>query len=678
MIELALPAGNLENALVAFKNGADAVYFGMKMFSARKGAVNFSLEDLRKIRAFSKENNKKIYVTVNTLVDDSSLPDAYKLLEDIARYNPDGIIIQDLGLVELVRKEFPSLPLHGSTQLAVHNISGVREMQDLGFERVVLSRELSLKEIEKIRSSCPDIELKVFIHGAMCYGFSGLCMASRHKTGRSANEGACAQVCRTWFHDKESGRAFYPFSLKDLEIAENIIALDEMGIDSAKVEGRLKGNEYVAQTARLYRSILDGKRNLENNQHFTFARARGTGFLNYNGPGHEILTTGDYTGHLGQKVAFVKGQEGRRVSLELLDSIKSRDGLMYLKRNKEGLLESVRFSANLLMEDIIVLPDFDKLEKGEAIYKVSDSSLNEKKIKDNLIPVKELLKAKIVVEKDKLVVKSTVLEKIYPVEVESSEKDRGRSELERIFSQSGDSNYQLSPIEIINETGYGNFFIRSSTLKEIRRDYLKQLDDLPKTERNYEIRPFQEGKSFLLPERALLSDRYTPWCLEGKVINGIRYITLPPVIYEEEGFYEKLEHSLSYITEPVLIGLNNIGQLRFAKTHKDYKYFADIYLYLSNRESARLVKEELASTLVGGYLWMEREDFIAPWPFEPTIVRNFTSPSFISRACYRHDGLGLDCLNCKREHVFIAEQNGEEYEVYVKDCQSVITPMKRK
>ena len=226
MIELALPAGKLENGIVAFKRGADAIYFGLKEFSARKGAGNFSLEDLSKINKLAKDNNKKYYITINTLVDDLELERAYELLKLIEPYKPDGIIVQDLGIINLIKKEFSTLPLHGSTQLAVHTINGVKELKALGFERVVLSRELTLKEIEEIRKACPDIELKVFIHGALCYGFSGLCMASHIITGRSANEGECAQICRTYFKDKESGENIYPFSLCDMRAGELVKRLD--------------------------------------------------------------------------------------------------------------------------------------------------------------------------------------------------------------------------------------------------------------------------------------------------------------------------------------------------------------------------------------------------------------------------------------------------------------------
>ena len=176
--ELAIPAGSLQCALYAFKGGADAVYFGLKNFSARKGAVNFSFEDVRKIKALCLAENRKFYVTLNTLVSDSEMAEVIPLLRQLEYLQPDGVIVQDLGIAKVMREHFPSLPLHGSTQLAVHTIDGVKQLQELGFSRVVLSRELSFEEIRAIREACPNVELKVFIHGALCYGFSGLCMAS--------------------------------------------------------------------------------------------------------------------------------------------------------------------------------------------------------------------------------------------------------------------------------------------------------------------------------------------------------------------------------------------------------------------------------------------------------------------------------------------------------------------
>ena len=149
--ELALPAGSLQCALYAFKGGADAVYFGLKSFSARKGAVNFSFEDVRKIKEYCRQNSKKFYVTLNTLVKNSEMEDVVLLLRQLEYLQPDGIIVQDLGIAHIMRQQFPTLPLHGSTQLAVHTVNGVKELQALGFSRVVLSRELSFEEIKPIR-----------------------------------------------------------------------------------------------------------------------------------------------------------------------------------------------------------------------------------------------------------------------------------------------------------------------------------------------------------------------------------------------------------------------------------------------------------------------------------------------------------------------------------------------
>ena len=345
MIELALPAGSLSGALTALQNGADAVYFGLKDFSARKGAVNFSEEDLSKIRRYSLENNKKTYITINTLIDDESMPSLIDTLDMVEFYGTDGIIVQDLGVADIVRKYYPSIPLHASTQLAVHTTQGVKVLQDLGFERVVLSRELNLKEIEKIRRDCPDIEIKAFIHGALCYGFSGLCSASAIKCHRSANGGECAQICRSWFTDEETGKKGYFFSMEDMDAGEEILALDRMGIDSAKVEGRLKSPEYYAYVARYYRGILDRgyvDEKERENAAVTFLRKSGDGYLNYKKDRPSLLS-GGYPGHMGVRVGRIVKEEGNIRTIESEVNIESHDGLQYFTLDKNSLPVSEKF-----------------------------------------------------------------------------------------------------------------------------------------------------------------------------------------------------------------------------------------------------------------------------------------------------------------------------------------------
>ena len=676
MIELAIPAGSLENALVAFRNGADAVYFGMKDFSARKAAVNFSFEDLAKIKRYAGDNGKRIYVTVNTLVDDKNLDKAFELLKRIEYYRPDGVIIQDLGLAGMIKKNFPHLPLHGSTQLAIHNIGGVRMLHSLGFERVVLARELSLEEIRTIRRAVPDVELKVFIHGAMCYGFSGLCMASFLKTGRSANEGECAQICRTWFTDEESGRKLHPFSLKDLEAGEAIIELDEIAIDSAKVEGRLKGNSYVASVTRFYRALLDGKRDGLMAHRTTFSRERGDGYLTYRGPGHERLTTTLFTGHIGIPAGHAKKQVGRRLYMAPECTIKDHDGLMYIKKGGPDLCEAVRFSAKRLEDGSFLLPSEERLEADATIYKVSDSSMNEKKPSTDIPEEKRLVSCNVEVGSGSVVLEAAGLKKTYTPQIVDSRNPGGQEKLKTLLGQRGEGGCALVVDKFSNRYPGGSFFINPKDAKAIRRDFCSMLDTIP-DKRSYSCGVHGKEGGTILPPRTVISGAHTPFQTEGVVVDGRLYITLDPVIYDEEEYYGKLESRLKEARLPVMIGLNNIGQVMFAQKHPEHGYFADIYLYLSNRECASLLASLLGNSLKGGYLWLERDVYVDPWPFEPTIVRDFTPPLFISRSCYRHDSLGHDCKGCLREYVFQLSQNGERYEAYVKDCCTYVSRKKQ-
>lgn len=673
MIELALPAGTIREAVAAFRAGADAVYFGMKDFSARKGAGNFSEEDLSGIRRYSIENGKRIYITVNTLIDDGDLPRLYSLLKTIERYGCDGLIVQDLGVARIVRNDFPSIPLHGSTQLAVHTVSGVKVLQKLGFERVVLSRELNLDEIRHIRKACPDVELKVFIHGALCYGFSGLCMASHLITGRSANEGSCAQICRSWFRDEDTGKRYYPFSLEDLDAGTLVRDLMDIGIDSLKVEGRLKGPEYVDAVTRYYRAIIDGydERQYRHAVSVSFQRKCGAGFLLPLRPGHEAITTGPYPGHRGEKVGRVIDQRGRKLLVETGRRIKPYDGLMVLLPDK-GLLEPYRFSARISEElgnrAILLLQEDVRIASGTDLWMISNSTLNMKAIPADLPPLRKSVRAVITTDKEGITVSAGGITKRFSCTPEPSE-NAADSTILRIFSQSGESRVQLDPIEMLNETGLDGYYINPSILKKARRSFLQELSSAMADTREYQAGINESGSSLMLPDRYLLEGERTPWNMDGVEIDGRTYISFPAVTYDEEGVFRTMEEKLACLRNPV-IGLNNIGNLAFAEKHPEYTYFADIYLYLPNREAAALLKESVPS-LAGGYLWLERDHYEEPWPFRPTVT-DYHPPLFISRACYRHDGLGMSCQGCSRHNTFRAEQNGRKYTVYADDCMTIV------
>jgi len=255
--ELLSPAGNMESFFAAVENGADAVYFGLKDFSARASAQNFSLDDASKAIAYAHRKSIKVYIALNTLVKTLELERAVDLLIALEEMQPDAIIIQDLGLLYLIQSQFPGFNIHASTQMAIHNLAGVKQLEQLGFKRVVLARELSVAEIKNIAGNT-SIEIETFIHGALCYSYSGLCFFSSMIGGRSGNRGKCAQPCRKPYHSK-SDEGGYLFSMKDLLTLSGISDLVDARVNSLKIEGRMKSPEYVAVVTDAYRKAIDGK-----------------------------------------------------------------------------------------------------------------------------------------------------------------------------------------------------------------------------------------------------------------------------------------------------------------------------------------------------------------------------------------------------------------------------------
>lgn len=254
--ELLAPAGTPEAAWAALAYGANAIYAGLPRFSARAEAGNFSAEALDELIGYAHHLGRRVYVTFNTLVQQRELSAALETLALIHDINADGVIVQDMGVVRLIQKNFPQLRLHASTQLTVHNLEGARQLASLGFKRVVLARELSLKEIAHISRNC-GIETETFIHGALCYSYSGLCLFSSHLLGRSGNRGRCAYCCRQPFRDGD-GKEILPFSMKDFSAADHLPEILAAGVSSLKIEGRMKSPLYVAAVTDFYRKALAG------------------------------------------------------------------------------------------------------------------------------------------------------------------------------------------------------------------------------------------------------------------------------------------------------------------------------------------------------------------------------------------------------------------------------------
>ena len=258
MLELLSPAGSMESVEAAVQNGADAVYFGYGAFNARRNAKNFTPEQAAQAVSYCHLRGVKVHLTLNTLLTDRELPLAAQLAAQASDMGVDALIVQDLGVVRMLKQAAPDLPLHASTQMSVHSLDGVKRCADLGFQRVVLSRELSRDQIEYICARSP-VEIETFAHGALCMCYSGQCYFSAVIGERSGNRGLCAQPCRLKYGwgNKADG---YPLSLKDASMVEHLRELKKMGVACLKLEGRMKRPEYVAVVTRIYANAIKENR----------------------------------------------------------------------------------------------------------------------------------------------------------------------------------------------------------------------------------------------------------------------------------------------------------------------------------------------------------------------------------------------------------------------------------
>ena len=271
MVELLAPAGTFLKLKTAFKFGADAVYFAGKKFGLRAFAGNFEDDEIEKAVNYAHSLNKKVYITVNILAHEADFDGLKEYIEYLDKIGVDAVIAADVGIIKLIRDVAPNLDIHVSTQANVTNSYSAKFFQDMGVKRIVLARELSIEEIKKIHDAVPDMELEAFVHGAMCISYSGRCLLSNYFTGRDSNRGACVQACR-WeytiteksrqgqqFPIEEDERGTYILNSKDLCMIKHLKELEEAGVCSFKIEGRMKSEYYVACTVNAYRRAINGE-----------------------------------------------------------------------------------------------------------------------------------------------------------------------------------------------------------------------------------------------------------------------------------------------------------------------------------------------------------------------------------------------------------------------------------
>lgn len=506
--ELLAPAGGMEAFIAAVENGADAVYLGARAFSARGYASNFSKAELEEAIDYAHLRGVKVYVTVNTLLKDEEMKSAFELLCDLREMGADAVIIQDLGLISLAGKYLPDLPLHASTQMTLHNSEGVKFLKRLGVERAVLSRELSLEDIKLIKEKS-GIELEVFIHGALCISYSGQCLLSSLIGGRSGNRGYCAQPCRKKYRLYCDGKPIktsgsYLLSPRDLNTSSGLGALIESGIESFKIEGRMKRPEYVAGVVRIYRRLID--RYLENPAGYFVSEAEQETLMQlfnrdftqgyfFENPRAELMSR-ENPHNRGIPAGTVLGYDrhSNRIRVKLSRTLRLGDGIMVENagtrpEDKGKIISSMYTEKGPIYSagkgDVVELPFDSRAQSGSAVHRTHDKKLMDSLKKESesgslrpKIPVfitvtvisGKLIKLEIT-DRDS---NSVTVESEYLVE-KAEKQPTSRSQIEKQLSKLGNTLFEAVGLNVNLE---GDVFIPMGQLNELRTKAILQLENL--------------------------------------------------------------------------------------------------------------------------------------------------------------------------------------------------------
>ena len=590
MIDLLSPVGDFDCLKAAVQNGANSVYFGADLFSARAYASNFNLEDLEKAILYARTRGVKTNLTLNTLVTDDEFAKAFELAKKAYEFGIDAIIVQDLGLAKQLIKQFPDLDIHASTQMSIHNLQGVLEMQELGFKRVVLSRELSIQEIEYICNNS-NIEIECFIHGALCISYSGQCLFSSIVGGRSGNRGKCAQPCRLPYQLLENTKKIdqgHLLSTRDLCGLDFIPNLISAGVTCLKIEGRMKNPEYVATVTRIYRKYIDLA---ESDKEYivdeidrktllqVFNRGMSSSGHLSNEPNKNLVFK-EKPNNMGLFLGKVEKYNKNKgyITVKLQETIEIGDTISLEKEDGTYNISELMFKDKNIKETYIgqtvtIGRMKGNINLGDKIYKISSKKLNllaQESIKYENRKIN--LNCKITIKKGnpiKLNVTSANNLDIYsglninctsnviPVNAQNKPLDK-----ERILSQltkTKDSIYEFNNIDV--ELDDGIFLPKISTLNELRRNALEKVY-------NYAVDNIKRENSF---KNNLLSlDK-----IEKNNDYGRQQISVLLNILNLDFDYSKLKN-----IDNIYIPLKYFSNIKYSKILGDLQQKFKIYIYM--------------------------------------------------------------------------------------------------
>lgn len=692
--ELLAPAGDIEAGYAALYYGADAVYLGLSKFSARATATNFDESALDEFTAYAHSLKRKVYVAINTVLQESELPELITSLDICTRCQVDGLIIQDLGVARVVKKQYPWLEMHASTQMAVHNKEGALFLQKIGFKRVVLARELTLAEIKDI-ATIEGLETEAFIHGALCYSYSGICQFSAIEYGRSANRGKCLYPCRAKFLC--NGQSAHLFSMKDMALQEDIL---KMPVDSLKIEGRKKSALYVAAVTDYYRQILDGhgadaKRAERIKQIFSRPWCK----FHFAGKDKQIIDR-DFVGHRGLFIGEVANIRQNRLIFKTNHKIARFDGLQI---DAAGDEKPFGFSVQRLyvqhkncfeapagtMVEIVLPADYPQLTRGDKIYLASASEVkgayHYTKPKPKLYRHTNEIDIKINVTKNAI----TAICGAYQASINgeftpTNQPQKSIEAIHKAFAKTGDTNFKLRSLDIDNKE---NLFTPVSLLNELRRQLYSQikiekpsgqLPTLPTGVKRTKVKQFKikvDNLNYLnlldldnFVEIIYLLDPQTDIAALANLPKNKVRIALPTVCRKPTLYTD------------IIAKLLNMGYKKWEVANywaleilplEQLDISFDSTLYMLNTQALAFAQEIGAAEVC-----LSLEDIklnicniIKKSQINTSLIIYQDIPLFTSVGCIRNNG----CRECPRQPMwFDLEQDGHKYKALSKNCQMMV------
>jgi len=612
--ELLAPAGNIASFYAAIKAGADAVYIGLKQFSARRRAENFTLEQFKKAVRFAHENGKKVYAVINTVIKESETDELLNVVAELEDCYTDAIIFADP--IFLTLRSRIHIPLHASTQMHISNAGEVNFMKRMGVDRVILERQLSIEEILRIRKST-DVELEIFVDGALCYSISGLCFFSSFLGGKSANRGLCTQVCRRNFQSKNGYGSI--FSMSDLMAIDILDKIVRIGINCIKIEGRMKSAEAVYEVTKGYRDALDDiKAGRFDSQKEYFDRYIGhrssTTRLFLEKGSKNIIDAG--TSFVGRKIGYVSDINVDKSLVKIDGMVKNGDRLRIpVKGGNENV--TFRWFSGKLNNGYINIKrnDILKLKKGMPVFLHSSAKSTEletisSEVFSN-IQTDKPIDLEIKIDSSLMNVKLPLygIESCYKVDVKPSERNIEEF-LHKYLGRLGNSGYRLGNIDLI---GLKNVFIRPSVLNGIRRDLLAKIAEKKKI--SIKIKPARASRRTGLPSAVfVITDDYkllpflkhNEQVISSKIVRAkadIIFMPELPVLFEKEANRCRKSVGRAYITDlswfPFIQAEYKIsGYAVYAYNHISFnfliKYFNLVTLFIeSSYEDLKNISEKI-------------------------------------------------------------------------------------